>query len=247
VDSRAYEDKVYSRFGIGRFDDCNCKNKVMIESTLYKYVKEYGVSHSALVISGPAVRRHLENVYQIVTDVTIVEFSAREACEITTAIAKEPRYDSLVKQGSLCVIVQDVKNVEKSFDFEDLDLTQHIKTTQGLFLKRLIRQATLHDKPKAMIMTFSFRAGRDGEKQDATIPRLNTILYALEAEITGFNGVYGGFPLCSCLPNLAECTDKKGHVYFLEADFKHKGRIDDLVFLKYKDGGPMATCLILYK
>ena len=244
---RAYSDEVYSRFGVGRFENENCKNKVFIESVLYESAKRYGVSGNALVISGPALDRHLGNAYKVADEVTVVELSPKEFYQITTIIAKNKKYCSLVNRGKLMTRNMDVGKVNQSYDFEDLDLTQHLKTTQGLYIKRLARQSTLHAGPKAMIMTFSMRCGRVSEDQSYTITRINAILSVLDAKINGFNGVLDGFPDCSTLENIAKCKDKKGYVYNLEANFEAKGRVDNFVFLKYRDGGPMTTCLVLYK
>jgi len=245
----------------GRFDDGNSPNKVDIEDMLTKLAGEQMTS-DALCVCGPNYKRHASNIINRITTTRNAVFAVAEIEEPTRDIIAREMAECPVTatyrttkfmrghkrhglQKGLPMIYGDVLDIKRSFRFEDLDLTASWGNTFNVFYERLKGQSnnTQQDRLKCMIFTVSERSG--GGPLYA-VSRVNDLLELLDAELSGFNRVVGGFATDNDECNSRDKLSRR-HKYVQHPNWIHRGRIEMFRAYKYSDSGnPMLTFMIMY-
>ena len=182
---------------------------------------------SATIVTGPDYQRHIDNYRKHISD-----SSALRICEI------EPTIFTDIYRG--CRDLKNVKVVNKSINlfgstFVDCDLTctSNLDVIKSSLLKQIDVQST-SSVNKVFIFSFGLRT---------STPK------SLESYLRPILGVLGSFVL-SATPDKSTSIKCDGRAKFMHNVIisKTKGRIKDYVCYEYNaGGGPMLTCLLIYK
>lgn len=182
---------------------------------------------SATIVTGPDFQRHIDNYRKYISD-----SSALRICEI------EPTIFTDIFRG--CRNLKNVKVVNKSIDlfgstFVDCDLTctSNLDVIKSSLLKQIDAQSTSGCN-KAFIFSFCLRTLN---------PR------PIESYLKPILGVLGSIVTKANIEK-ESAIKYKGHGRFCYnvSLVKTKGRIKDYICYEYNaGGGPMLTCLLIYK
>ena len=203
--------------------------KHLIEAEFYQKVGEALTQKvkSATIVTGPDYQRHINNYRKYISNDLPLRI-----CEI------EPTIFTDIFRG--CRDLKNIKVVNKSIDlfgstFIDCDLTctSNLEVIKSSLLKQIDIQSTSSSN-KAFIFSFGLRS---------STPR------PLECYLKPIFGVLGSFVL-DTIVNKESSTKCKGSGRFIHNITIHKtyGRIKDYICYEYNaGGGPMLTCLLIYK
>lgn len=253
--------QVSARYEEDRFNDGNALNKVAIEDMFTNMAGEQ-MSSDALCVCGPNYRRHASNIINRITTtknavfaVAEIESSTRDIIERemgecpVTARYRTVRFmrghSRFGLQKGLPMIYGNVLDIKRSFRFEDLDLTASWDNTFDVFYDRLKKQSEniRTDRLKCMIFTVSERRG-GGPLY--SIAKINGLLQLLNAELSGFNNIAGGFSIDNKECNSRDASSQH-HKYVQHPNWLSRGRIAEFRAYKYSDSGnPMFTFMAMY-
>jgi len=203
--------------------------KHIIEAEFYQKAGESLTQKvkSATIVTGPDYQRHIDNYRKYISD-----SSALRICEI------EPTIFTDIFRG--CRNLKNVKVRNKSIDlfgsmFIDCDLTctSNLEVIKSSLLKQVDIQSTSASN-KAFIFSFGLRS---------SVPK------PLECYLKPIFGVLGSFVSNAIIDkeNAPKCS---GRAQFLHnvTIYKTNGRIKYYKCYSYNaGGGPMLTCLLIYK
>lgn len=203
--------------------------KHLIEAEFYQIVGENLTQKikSATIVTGPDFQRHIDNYRKYID-----QSGALRICEI------EPTIYTDIFRG--CSNLKNVKVINKSIDlfgstFIDCDLTctSNLDVIKSSLLKQIDIQST-SSVNKAFIFSFGTRT---------SIPK------PLEQYLKPIFGVLGSFVL-NVIVDKESSPKCKGVARFIHNVTIHKtyGRVKEYKCYSYNaGGGPMLTCLIIYK
>jgi len=203
--------------------------KHIIEAEFYQKAGESLTQKvkSATIVTGPDYQRHIDNYRKYISD-----SSALRICEI------EPTIFTDIFRG--CRDLKNVKVVNKSIDlfgsaFIDCDLTctSNLEVIKSSLLKQIDIQST-SSVNKAFIFSFGLRTLN---------PR------PIECYLRPIFGVLGSAVTKVVIDEKSrlKCSGRSKFAYKLLIS-KTQGRIKDYICYEYNaGGGPMLTCLIIYK
>lgn len=239
-----------SKFDLNRFDKVNCPAKNWLHNHIYNYLYIRKIISSAMIISGPAVSRHLEDAFKVASvkqaEVYLVEKFAhvyKEMVRRWNIIQKEahPKWPKDWQKKVHLVhsdvrTYQDVIGKRYACRFEDLDLCQNMESIRYLVGDRIQEQTRIggpgRKKKKCMLITSSLR----GCGYEKTIKLLRDLLLSIPlAEIDPF------------IPTKARKLSNGVKQYF--PTIRDKGRLlpKGLSFFTYRDRSPMMTIMILFR
>ena len=203
--------------------------KHQIEAEFYSKVGEAlsQTQRTATIVTGPDYQRHIDNFRRCVGKDKL------RICEIDTDIFIS------IYQG--CKDVKDISVVNKSIDlygstFIDCDLTcvSDLDVIRKTLLRQIDTQAQIVTKNKAFIFSFSLRSGTGVCKTMTAY--LRPILGLLGASITK-----------DLVITPTSTIDSHNWAKDIKI-YGARGRIKDYKCYCYNaGGGPMLTCLIIYK
>jgi len=240
-----------------RFYDIDTPVKAAVERRFYEAAgKELDPQSDSLIISGPAVERHVNNAAWYVSSGN----SKIVLAEIEPAVANHMQFkiDGMVerekiKEDKVSVYLGSVLGHEQHYPFEDLDLMgtwegreDDILGPLGIFKIRLAQQAEVVNDTwpaRAMICTVSLRAG-GGKK--TTVKNIRSLLSLVGAKVSTVDGSEDEYYNIS---TIAVHGDPGSYCYYHRLQFSNMGRLVKTLFYTYREGKrtPMATLLIVYK
>lgn len=203
--------------------------KHLIEAEFYQIVGEKLTQKvkSATIVSGPDYQRHIDN-YRNYID----KLGPLRICEI------EPTIYTDIFRG--CINLKNVKVVNKSIDlfgstFVDCDLTctSNLEVIKNSLLKQIDIQSTSASN-KAFIFSFGLRTVN---------PK------TIDCYLRPIFGVLGSIVTKTTIDETSrlKCSGFGKFAYRITLS-KTQGRIKDYICYSYNaGGGPMLTCLLIYK
>lgn len=209
-----------------RFDKTSAPKKEVVHDLQYRFAC-IRVQSSALVISGPAVMRHIKHAKRIArtpkAQVVIIEQSTKVYVEMSR------RFDTFTSAAkkNVSIINGDVYSHKKAYRFEDLDLCKSLKNTLPIIWKRLNEQAKKKKGNKCMMFTTCMRMCKTSDD----LKMLNYILSIIGAELD--------------LSKIS--TGKECRMALYKPPVSKRGRLVDLRITTYRDGSQMRSCVIIYK
>jgi hypothetical protein len=234
--------RIMSRqFDIDRFDHCPAKE--WLHDNMYKYAATR-MKSDALIVSGPAVERHIEHglriartekarVYLIENDPDVYREMKRRFLAIPNKPAEWIRKVKIV-HGDVASYETFI-NRSRPMRFEDLDLCKSMKSLHYLLGHRLLLQSKLAGHATSLRKCFMFTVSLRNCPFDDTFKTLSGML----EDILGVKSSY--WP-GSCA-RYKKVNVKEFYPYIGDFGRLLKG---GLHLYTYKDGAPMMTGMIFY-
>lgn len=208
--------------------------KHQIEAEFYQIAGNYLAPKDATVtiVTGPDYKRHLDNVEKYIKSNKV------RVCEINTNIFIGI-YQGCKDQPKVSVVNKSVELFGSRFIDCDLTCTSDLEVIRNTLLKQIDVQSSFSCLNKAFIMTVGLR----NTEKISYCSIFNNIIGLLGASIQS--------PKPYSQSQIIKCDFKKdgNPVYQNRIKFQIlKGRIKEYVCYSYNaGGGPMLTCLIIYK
>jgi len=205
------------------------ENKPIKEAIEYQFYKlasqKLGEKASATIVTGPDVLRHIANFYSL--------FNTKKLriCEIADDTYKQIKED--IKGIPGITLNRNIADYgSRLLDLDVCNLKQ-LEQTKPAILKQISNYSTNCRDAKGFIITFGLRTS--GTK----------ICY--KKALNSYLGLVGG-SIKKITKKHITCTDRFNYVKELKLHFHYKGRIKYVkCYLYSTGGGPMITCLTIYK
>jgi len=201
--------------------------KHLIEAEFYQKAGEWLTSNiSSTIVTGPDFQRHIDNFKKYINRGKL------RICEINLDIFINI-YRGCRPQKEINVVNNSIELYGSTFIDCDLTCTSDLNAIKNTLLKQIEVQATAPCYNKVFIFSFSTRTPNPKPKESYFRPifgllgaNVKKVNVTPTEKIKGFNGAY--------LHNVSIDGTK--------------GRIKDYICYEYNaGGGPMLTCLLIYK
>lgn len=204
--------------------------KHLIEAEFYQKVGESldHKRHVGTIVTGPDCQRHVDNYRKYISGYNL------RICEINPLIYAD--IYKLVNKKMTTVVCDSVENYGSIFIDCDLTCISNVETIKNTLIKQISVQSENCDINKAFIFSFGYRTSTGGSK--TTDMHLRPILGLLGANVTHT-------VMSSVKVDKSSNWRNWKHQICIGGD---KGRIKDYICYEYNaGGGPMLTCLLIYK
>lgn len=186
-------------------------------------------SSSATIVTGPDYQRHLDNFRKYIGDkkLRICEIDPIIYTDIKRGLAHENQYKVLVENKS-------IELYGSSFIDCDLTCVSDLEVIKNTLLKQINVQASNCSNNKAFIFSFSLRT-----------QSVKTLLQYIRP----IWGLLGSHVVLSSMKRANILQETKKNRWINQFTISGtKGRIKDYILYEYNaGGGPMLTCLLIYK